>query len=84
MDALLQAPLFLFLRRAAMERLPTLTALFAGVIVFFWMVRSRSCICRPCLPPASTAPAHGVLPLTHRHLLAIRRECRGVRPTRPG
>ena len=52
MDALLQAPLFLFLRRAAMERLPTLTALFAGVIVFFWMVRSRSCICRPYHLPA--------------------------------
>jgi hypothetical protein len=40
MESLLQAPLFVFLRRAALDRLPTLTAMMAGMIVFFWMVRT--------------------------------------------
>lgn len=52
MDSLLQAPLFVFLRKAALERLPTLTAMFAGVIVFFWMVRPLAA------PVVSTSTTH--------------------------
>ena len=40
----LQAPLFVFLRRWVLERLPTLTAVAAIVLVYFWMVRTR---CQP-------------------------------------
>jgi hypothetical protein len=60
MDSLLQAPLFVFLRRAALDRLPTLTALFAGVVVFFWMVRPPLGCRRSCYSVSDVFSFHSV------------------------
>ena len=79
----LQAPLFVFLRRFVLDRLPTLTAVAAIVLVYFWMVRTCQC---PPLPglPGCPAPEKAIVPTDELAAAALLVDCRDARRTPSG